>query len=648
MRLVQRDPNTAYISTWLWVPKKFTNVESVRSALSFQFTDSYAEGKVRLLYLWKESDHHILVPRHFWDVNALPFRVVDLRPQSYPHADITSRIKLDHRMREVNGQKVLVPDGNDVQQRSMDALLPAMGGTLQLACGKGKTCIALDLAARKKVPTLIVLPDTSLLEQWTIDIETLLNVPGGLGLIQGARNDWKKSIVLTTYHTMGARADNLPEEIRRWFGLVIWDEGHHVPAPTFAASAECFYGTRLSLTATPERDDGMHIISQYHIGPVLYKDLTPVQKPRIFFKWTGLKIDETRPDADVRDVNGEIHGSKVASYNAKWNERRLDILTDAAYAVQCGRKVLVLSASEAEIANMAAMWHANDLTMHPKVPLYTDIPIPAPMDVGETLMPSELDDRQYEQAIKQCFKLRGTVVKIPGMHPTYVAHATTWASLVKQTGASAAQTKKDAKKAAELDLTLRHLMLGMLEPPSGLTPTQAAALHDLHRLEQVLKGHEVHRKIVAELERRQKAYIKDLYTKLHNCGMMVYKVPAKERKRFIDTMPIVFAITKYGKEGLNSEELDTILVSSIFSSRNGLQQLNGRNTRDFVGKMSPVTVFYEDDVGHIIGMCKKLKKHLREWSADEGGPYEFEQIGHPNSIHRSGTWQANMQTIFGH
>ena len=646
MRLIQRDPNTAYLDTWLWVPKKFTNLEGVRGALSFQFADSYADNKVRFVYLWKETDHHILVPRHFWKIADLPYRTVDLRPQYYAKTDVTSIIKLDHRMRD----GVLVPDGNDVQQRSMRALLSSTEGTLQLACGKGKTVIALELIAHLQVPTLIVLPDTQLLEQWSKDIEALLRVPGGVGLIQGAKNDWQKSVVLTTYHTIGARATKLPEEVKRWFGLVIWDEGHHVPAPTFAASAEAFYGKRLSLTATPERDDGLHIISQYHIGPIIYKDLTPVQKPRIFFKWTGLEIDETRPDADVRDRNGEIHGSKVSSYNAKWPERRTDILNDAAYAVQCGRKVLVLSSSEAEIANMAAMWSAGDLNLRPNIQLYTDIPLPTPMEVGETLMPSELEPVECTKLIKHTGAIRKKVYKL-GFWADYNALIDTWVDatteLVTATKSNS-PTAAAEKKAEAADQALRDYALGSL--PGYTHPDEAAdkLLCDLYGSEQRMQQHAVFRKITSELERRQKTYISKLYKQLKDCGMMVYKVPASERKRFIDTMPIVFAITKYGKEGLNSEELDTILVSSIFSSRNGLQQLNGRNTRDFVGKMSPVTVFYEDDVGHIIGMCKKLKKHLREWSADEGGPYEFEQIGHPNSIHRSGTWQANMQTIFGH
>jgi len=648
MRLIQRDPNTAYIDNWLWVPKRFTNVESIRGALSFEFPDSYNEKKTRLVYLWKESDHHILVPRHFWRTTDIPYRVVDLRPQHYPKTDVTSIIKLDHRMRD----GVLTPDGNDVQQRSIQALLSEPEGTLQLACGKGKTVVALELAVILQVPVLVVLPDTSLLEQWTVDIAALLNVPGGVGLIQGAKNDWQKSVVLTTYHTIGSRAQDLPEEVRRWFGLIIWDEGHHVPAPTFAASAEAFYGKRISLTATPERDDGLHIISQYHIGPVIYKDLTPVQKPRIFFKWTGLQIDESRPDADIRDKNGEIHGSKVSSYNAKWPERRTDILNDASYAVQCGRKVLVLSSSEAEIANMAAMWSSGDIGYQAKVPLYSDIPQPTPMDVGETIAPAELTKVEFAVSTRHANAMRKKVRKMHSCSVGYAKAYDAWTlaqdKLEKNTDKKPTVVGKLTKelrlRSEELHQFVLSTLVSELQYMQG---EDAATASNLCGVEHTLHRHTVHKKLEAELDKRQKAFMKKLYPTLKNCGMMVFKVPAKERKRLFDTMPITFAITKYGKEGLNSEELDTILVSSVFSSRNGLQQLNGRNTRDFIGKKSPVTVFYEDDIGHVIGMCKKLKKHLREWDHSEGGPYDFEQIGHPNTMHRSGTWQSNLQRIFG-
>lgn len=644
MRLVQRDPSTAYIDNWLWVPKRFTNVEGVRGALSFSFADRYSK-QAKHVFLWKETEHHLLVPRHFWEVSNLPYRVVDLRPQQYAKTNVVSHIKLDHRMR--NG--VLMPDGNDVQQRSFDALCRNPEGVLQLACGKGKTPIALHFAAWLNVPVLIILPDSQLFEQWKVEIDNLLDVPGGVGFIHGTRNDWQKSVVLTTYHTIGARASSLPTEVRKWFGLVIWDEGHHIPAPTFADSAECFYGSRLSLTATPERDDGLHIISQHHIGPVIYKDLTPVQKPRIFFKWTGLEIDESRPEADVRDKNGEIHGSKVSSYNARWPERRTEILNDAAYAVHCGRKVLVLSSSEAEIANMAAMWSSGNIGTQPTVPLYSDIPEPVPADVGEVLTPVEMSRTEHLKRLKQSHSLRKKARSIP-LDLGYCDAYDKWSDLIKK-----AKHEKDKRKASKLEKEAEEIYLWMRNDFFSNYHNYASRFHGpdletvnaLYGVEQALQQHIVHKKLQSELEKRQKSYIEALYKSLNNCGIMVYKVPAQERKRFLDDMPIVFAITKYGKEGMNSEELDTILVSSIFSSQNGLQQLNGRHTRDFHGKKSPVTVFYEDNIGHVIGMCQKLKKHLREWPHDEGGPYEYETIGHPHVIHRSGTWQNNIQRIFG-
>ena len=82
-----------------------------------------------------------------------------------------------------------------------------------------------------------------------------------------------------------------------------------------------------------------------------------------------------------------------------------------------------------------------------------------------------------------------------------------------------------------------------------------------------------------------------------------------------------------------------------FSSKNVLQQLMGRPTRAHNDKKHPVVIFYEDNIGPIIGMCKKLRKHLREWAHEEGGPFDYEQIDHPFS--GRGTWNQNKTRIFG-
>lgn len=584
MKIVHRDPQCGYLDTFLWVPKQYVNVEGTKGALSFSFTDSYQANKVRYVYLWKETKDHLLLPRAFWKVDTLPFRVVDLRPTTYRKTDVTSKIRLDHRWKEIDSVRQLVPTGEDVQAKSIEALLESYGGTLQLACGKGKTAIALELITRLQVPALVVVPDTQLFQQWKTEVDSLLDVPGGVGVIQGPKFDWQKSVVLTTYHTIGARASELPEEVRRWFGIIVWDEGHHVPAPTFAASAEAFYGYRLSLSATPDRVDGLHVINEYHIGPTVYKDLRQHIKPNIYFRWTDLEIDETRPEARVRDKNGELHLSLVANYYARWPERQQMILDDIATAVQNGRKVLVVSTGEADLANLAALW-----TFGPGAPLYTDIPKPTPAEMGETVPPLDM------------------------------------------TKAERTRTENRLKQ---------------LKAAEAKDPTNTKVLTHIADVENKLRQNDLHNRMEAEMNRRQHQYIKWLQPQLTNCGLMIYKVKPEIRQHYIDTMPVVFAIMKYGKEGLDAEDLDTVLVSTVFSNRNGLQQLMGRTLRQHDKKKAPTVIFYEDNIGTAIGMCKKLRTALREWPVEDGGPFDYEQIGHPHSRKR-GTWEQNKPRIFG-
>jgi hypothetical protein len=61
----------------------------------------------------------------------------------------------------------------------------------------------------------------------------------------------------------------------------------------------------------------------------------------------------------------------------------------------------------------------------------------------------------------------------------------------------------------------------------------------------------------------------------------------------------------------------------------------GRVQRAFQGKQSGLVLFMEDKIGLMIGMCNKLREHLRNWPLDQGGPYEYDLIGHPT--HKSKT-----------
>jgi len=577
MLVVKREAMKGYLDTWLWVPKPHINVDGTKTALTHEVADSY-QGRTRLLYLWRETPDHLLLPRAFWTPEQLPFPVVDCRPRYYNRIDFRSRIRLDHRIQEFSGQLSLQPTGEDVQQRSLVAMMASPGGVLQLACAKGKTIVALEYIARSRMPAIVHLDNTNLLYQWKSDIEEFLDVPGGVGLIAEGKKDWKKGIVLATYHSVANWSNTMPEEVRRWFGIAIWDEGHHVSAPTFAKSADLFYGNRYSLSATPTRDDGLHIVSDLHIGPVVYKDLRPIILPKFAFYWTGFELNMRDPNvaAAVLDTKKEVHLSKVYTYFGQWQQRLVTIIEMAANAFSAGRKVLVLSNSKGEIANLMHLWKWRVWQN-----LYTDIPVPTPQDVGETLTPLELTTREQLQLTKLQRKLEARLGKTLPQHPDY------------------------------------QIISG-----------------ELTEVLQKLKQFQVFKKMKNELDKRQKMYIKQLAKDARDdpncdCGFLTYGVDPKTRQWFLDNRRVIFAISKYGKEGMDCPDLDTVLQSSLFSSHNGLQQLMGRPTRPMPGKKSPVIVFIVDNVGGCIGMMKKLQAHLRSWPYEEGGPYEPILINHP-------------------
>jgi superfamily II DNA or RNA helicase len=567
MKLLVRKPDTGYLDGSLWVPKKFVNVEGTKNALTFQFTD---RDKLTLLTLYRETQDHLLLPREFWGPQDYTFPVVDCRPQRYERVNITSRIKLDHRLEA--GQ--LLPTGRSMQQEAMRALLEARGGLLQLACGNGKTCVALDFAARRQFPTLVIVDTTELLRQWREEIELHLDVPDGVGLIQADVFDWKKPIVLATYHTLANKAHLLPEEVRRWFGTIIADEVHHISAPTFSRAADLFYGYRLGLTATASRDDGYHVVYIFHFGPVIYKNLSQELKPRICFVWTGMGLDPSDPivTSAAHDRNGELHIGKVASFLGTW-PRRVDFaINQIQQAVANDRKVLFLSKSVDTLINLLACWNDKQQLR------VTDIPFPTAQDVGETVPPTELDGRTMVKVLKQ-------------LHTTIAKIAT----------ASSSQ--------------------------SSLAMLQGETLKKQH-LEQMLEGHRVFKKCEALWNKKRAEYLKSLLKQPSTAGLMIYKVKPDVRAKMLREKQVTFAIMKYGKEALNEKALDTIIVNEPLSSANGLQQLMGRVLRIKAGKKEPVVVFLEDDIGPFIGMCKKLKTHLVNWPAEQGGPLTYENIGH--------------------
>lgn len=570
MYLTQMDPDTGYLRESFYVPKRHIPVDATKAALTFSTME---KKEMRMLCLWSETRDHLVIPREFWEAGTMGFPVVDCRFTSFPETRVTSRITLDFK-----------EPSQTTQKDAVEAMQASRGGILQLACGKGKTVCALELIAREKVPALIIVDNSHLVEQWQKEITKWLDIPSGLGLIKADKFDWDRDVVLTTYQTLSARWQEFPAEAAQHFGLIIWDEAHHMAAPTWLRTADMFQGKRIGLTATPERADGMHVVYDFHLGRILYKNLSQELKPTIYFMWTGLEVDVTDPAVKekVCDVNGELHISMMNSYFGQWRQRIDMILNEVREAANQGRKILVLSYSVAELVNMYAIWNNEGV-------LYSDIPEPTPQDVGETEMPLALDLRTELRLKKKFGMLLG-----------------------------------DKKKAMSNPQALRTIQF------------------ELDMVEKRLKQHEVFKKIELEREKRQKAYVKNtLVTNAKgSAGLMIGAIKAKERARMLEEKQVTFAIMKYGREGLDESSLDTVFVCEPMSQKNALQQLMGRVLRIHKGKKNPIVVFFEDNVGPVIGMCQNLRKHLNHWPVEENGPLDYALVGHPRKGKGHATWKT--------
>ena len=162
----------------------------------------------------------------------------------------------------------LALDSRPYQDEALAKWLDAGGsGVVVLPTGAGKTFVAAMTIHQTGVWTLAVVPTIDLLLQWRVALAAALSVDADeIGVFGGGEKELKP-ITIITYDS----AALYPRELRR-FGLLIFDECHHLPAPTYRLIAESsFTPLRLGLSATPERSDMAHADLEELIGPEVYR-----------------------------------------------------------------------------------------------------------------------------------------------------------------------------------------------------------------------------------------------------------------------------------------------------------------------------------------------------------------------------------------
>lgn len=152
------------------------------------------------------------------------------------------------------------------QSEALDAWRRAGGrGVIVLPTGAGKTQLAMMAIDDRRRSTLVVAPTLDLVRQWYDVLAATFGVP--IGVVGGGEHD-VRPLTVTTYDSAYLHMEHLGAR----FGLLVFDECHHLPSPTYALAARLSLAPfRLGLTATPERADGLDAALSKLVGPTVYR-----------------------------------------------------------------------------------------------------------------------------------------------------------------------------------------------------------------------------------------------------------------------------------------------------------------------------------------------------------------------------------------
>lgn len=217
-------------------------------------------------------------------------------------------------------------------------------GLICVPCGKGKTFMALALAARLKKRFLVIVDKEFLLNQWKGEMEAFF--PGlRIGVLQGPRAEVDpaeydvtlcmiQSLVQKTY----------PDGTFRTYGFSIFDECHHLGAANFSqALLKVQTKYMLGLSATPTRDDGLTKVFEWYLGKPTYWEKRREADTTVSVRGLQFhKEDESYSEVPV-DYRGEPVLARLLTKVIECPERNewivetiLDLLKEE------GRRVLVL------------------------------------------------------------------------------------------------------------------------------------------------------------------------------------------------------------------------------------------------------------------------------------------------------------------
>ena len=279
--------------------------------------------------VFKESEEFLYLPKHYGIETFGPFKSSTREvPKTDPKFwEFVGTIR-DNQKEVVNSY--LLPEPHD--------------GVISLQTGGGKTVCALYIASQLKVPTIVLVHNTFLRDQWVERIKAFLP-KARIGFVQGEQSQTEDvEFVVAMLQTVSQR--DYHSKTFKPIGLVIVDECHHIATESFSnAMTKLTSKHVLGLSATLDRKDGLMHVIHWFLGPLLYKSNTADKIDE------GVKVEvyefnsgDDEYDAVILNPAGVMFTSlmvnKVVEYKPR-NEFLIKLLLDVSEEKE--RQLLVLT-----------------------------------------------------------------------------------------------------------------------------------------------------------------------------------------------------------------------------------------------------------------------------------------------------------------
>jgi DNA excision repair protein ERCC-3 len=167
--------------------------------------------------------------------------------------------------------------------------------------GSGKTVAAMGVLEAVGGETLILVPSRELASQWRDELLARTTLTADqIGEYHGGEKRIRP-VTITTYQTAGMDRHRQLFDERRW-GLIVYDEVHHVPATVYRRSTNLQTKHRLGLSATPIREDDREKDIFTLIGPPIGTDWDSlfdagfVQEPEVEIRYVPWATDERQQE----------------------------------------------------------------------------------------------------------------------------------------------------------------------------------------------------------------------------------------------------------------------------------------------------------------------------------------------------------------